>query len=368
MYSLFLTFFIILQVQRSKAHCIPNIHFGSVDRHTDTFFCAPAMSTGKERGAGRDFTRDEAEMVLNVALDCVRTVVPNSYNFPPSADAESFHAHRKNGQPVHSIRPINEEYLERFTRMFLRKIRRTQMSGEYRFRDAYFIHCVKDLKSNGWTPAHNNPNSDNKARLLETVTRRIVDYHSVLSEIKNWYIDVGLTINLPDCVVLSRRDGLSRLLAFFMNISKDDAAALVSTGTSYKDIYGGFTDMAGLRIDLDGDNPLKATYVQIYCTEKQLAYLKDDGDNAKMLGYRKFFNLALNKKTKVDFLNKFLKALADASDAGDSFPLRIEFRVPLYWVFHVFENLPGPDDVDELRRFRQLVWKSVYVIPTRLWW
>ncbi|KAG1765275.1 hypothetical protein EV702DRAFT_1182517 [Suillus placidus] len=335
-------------------HKIPNVPLGKVQqRHVVRIFFPRLYSTAQLEGDVHVSQEDLALIYDRCLRPTLLEVVPEFRDrLPTSYAAALTYSKTCRGGLAFGSLDIPWDRLERVAEILLAKL------GEQKstFKDAYFVHELRGTKG---STMHDGEDDVERDFALQDMFEH-VDVSSL--DPQDWLVDVALTIGVEGHVVTWRESCHQELLSHLMPAAPPQKISSLTTRKNNKfhlDRTLQIKELAGFRAtttDLADD----VSYVQAYCTEKNVSYQLNPG----VFRRRKPEELLDKKKEQkvladLDLISQVYYECAGEEEGVDGRDgcARLEIRVPLNKAMDALSTLP-----------EELVERTVVAINRRVWW
>lgn len=249
----------------------------------------------------------------------------------------------------HSI-DIPSWHLDEFSRVFMQRL-----SEHTDFVDAYFIH---ELKGSKGASAHRARSEQERQECLDDVLS-FIDHDAITLE--DWWVDVGLEINLPGHVTHWVTGAFEHILQQVLpNASATQLTKLTQSKNFHVDLSASLADVAGFRTTpASRGQKDHVTYIQAYCTEKSGIYQLFEGGLFRRHSAHELLPGSLPKLIEeVEKMSKVMMSCAgEDGHIGLEGNARLEVRIPLKRALSTHYYLPS--------RFVKMCTKA---IPLNVWW
>ncbi|OBZ78019.1 hypothetical protein A0H81_02879 [Grifola frondosa] len=237
---------------------------------------------------------------------------------------------------------------ETFGRRLLRYVRDLPFGA-----NAVFLHAIRGSKAE----TRHHPLHDGD------VSTAVDDFFNWVSDrednLRDWWVDVGMEIQLDGHVLQWRTDAHERIVQQAAGCQTlQEARRLKGSGRYHVDTSAQLTELSGFRLDIKDSRRRKVVYINCYTTDKSATYLHDNGRFAK---YTTPEELLLGDYEKAkNWLSSLQRQFNDAIDKVNGharLEVRTKFDQALNALRHTRELLPAELGADAL-----------VAIPRKEWW
>lgn len=336
-------------------HKIPNIPLGKVEqRHVVRIFFPRLYTAASENPSWVGLSQEDFALIYDRCIRPIMTqYLPQTRDrWPTSYNSALIHARTLTGSIAFNTVDVTWHILEELAVPLLTKL------GEERdeFKDAYYVHELRGKKN---AAMHDGDDAIARRMALDDIFEHVDDSYL---DPRQWHVDVALTIGLPGHVVTWRESSHREILGFLMPDAGPDRIdrLMKSKSAFHVDRHLQIKEFAGFRATTTAVTRADGiSYVQAYCTEKNLTYSLHPG-----VFRRRRAKELLEKKTQEKIISD-LDIMSDVIfectgdgvvDGRDGFA-RLEARVPLDKALNWLSTLP-----------EDLIQRSVIAISRRVWW
>ncbi|KAG2064238.1 hypothetical protein BDR04DRAFT_1035854, partial [Suillus decipiens] len=334
-------------------HKIPNLPLGKVQqRHVVRMFF-PRLYGAAQLENNNYISQEDLALIYDRCLrPTLLEVVPEFRDRLPTSYAAAF-AYSKtcNGGLAFNSLDIPWDRLERVAEILLARL------GEQKstFKDAYFVHELRGTKG---STMHDGENEVERHFAWQDMFEH-VDVDTL--DPQDWLVDVALTIGAEGHVVTWRESCHQELLSHLMpaappqkvsNLTKRKVKFHLDRTLQIKELSGFRATTTDLADDI--------SYVQAYCTEKNVSYQLNPG----VFRRRKPEELLEKKKEQkiladLDTISQIYYECAGDEEGVDGRDgcARLEIRTPLDKAMDALSTLP-----------KELIERAVVAIDRRVWW
>lgn len=292
-----------------------------------------------------DFQRIAARIYNEAVRPALQRLMPDWMgHFPSSYETEVDRVRAGNGrfgQSRHGIRP---EILDDFSRLVIENLNDITWG-----KGAFFGHESRGIKDKNSTTVmewdlggglHTQKNQVERACPFLDVDKV---FAACRNETATWYVDKGVEVTVPEMVALIRKTSHTDLVAFFLGVDIQEARRLISSKTRYQsDEICHLSQAAGLRLKGEDMGPMRAVYLQVYCSEKIPTYHVEDHKQAKTLTLKEALtDLVKGGGRKIQsrmMANRDI--FLDQTNVTEGFSVRAEVRAPIIYAHHTEQFLP----------------------------
>lgn len=290
--------------------------------------------------------------------ECIRPAVravasSRLSHWPPSYSAALNQARDLRGRLHFGTIDLSPNLLEQFVAVLKRKL-----SEIPKLQDVYFMHEVRGTK--GFT-VHDPENDEERWQTLQRELS-FLDFDNIT--LKDWYIDVGLEVYLPNHVLQWLTDSHPRLLRFGLpkqSLVPNSLAGLFHNRSLFlPDPVAQFREFAGFRCTPGRKGHSDSVvYLNVYTTDKEPTYQLHRG-NFRKHNPSELLQVKTGEKLITD-VNKMMETFGQCMGNGERAPnegcARYEVRVALSETPNVLSTMAN-----------QLLRDSIVAIPVDLWW
>jgi hypothetical protein len=215
-----------------------------------------------------------------------------------------------------------------------------------------FLHQIRGVKDSTF---HSVDEDAAQQALKEFLLAEGLDLETIASSGK-WWIDVGVQVTATNEDSLAwRTDSHPHIVLETCQVNQANAQRMTSVGSSQyaRDMTSHLPQVSGCRIKpgIQGEGPYKVAYLQLYCTDKSITYLPDQGH------FGKFITCSDVIKGKAKhFINQLYTLYLNAIDNNHA-QARMELRVPVQFASSVLLNM----NVD-------VICRALVSFPSVEWW
>lgn len=335
-------------------HKIPNVPLGKTNTRHVTRMVFPRLYEQGSREIAVPSTT-----LSRIYDECIRPAIQvvcssRLSHWPPSYIAALANCRDARGKLHFKTIDLSHDLLDGFV-----AILKTKLSQIPKLEDVYFMHEVRGTK--GFT-IHDPADPQERWECLHRELN-FLDFGKITS--KDWYIDVGLEVYLPNHVLQWLTDAHPRLLHFGLpKQARNDANSLDRLLNDprhfFSDLVAQFREFAGFRsIPLRKGLADSVVYLNVYTTDKEPTYQLHAGSFRKHNPSELLQNTTGAKliKNADTMMGLFGQCMGDAERAPNEGSARYEVRVALS---------ETPDTLVGISN--RLLRDSIVAIPVDLWW
>ncbi|KAG1798803.1 hypothetical protein EV424DRAFT_1474979 [Suillus variegatus] len=334
-------------------HKIPNVPLGKVQqRHVVRIFF-PRLYSAAQLNDDACMSQEDLALVYDRCLrPTLLEVVPEFRDRLPTSYAAALASSKTcSGGLAFGSLDIPWDRLEQVAETLLARL------GELKstFKDAYFVHELRGTKG---STMHDGEDEVQRQFALQDMFEH-VDVGAL--DPQDWLVDVALTIGIEGHIVTWRESCHEELLSHLIPAAPLQKIARFTKGKNkfHLDRTLQLKELAGFRAtttDLADD----VSYVQAYCTEKNVSYQLTAG----IFRRRRPEELLEKKKEQriladLDTISQVYYECAGEEEGVDGRDgcARLEIRVPLDKAMNALTTIP-----------EELIKRAVVAIKRRIWW